>query len=276
MSDTDLQNFILGLNMMQTYPAALSTKKKLKFEKVEMFRFPTQMIPKVVERTAQLNLHEEKCEPFTTSQFEANGDKILQGIVCILNGLQGEKIKPQSTNFVGPDLPDMAIPQYCERLAKYFRCCPTVYVCAFIYLDRIVSRSEVTVNPYTIHRLLITSFVVAAKYWEDSHYTNDYYAQVGGVDTADLNRLEWHMLGVLKFDLHVEEAEFESFSVELQNHPTVCETFNSKPEFFSPSQVLPGAHVLPTKTAAFQTPAVEQSTQPSTRAIEPHRKRKTM
>jgi hypothetical protein len=171
---------------------------------------------------------------------ESGAPDILSSIACILVQIRNsneEKITNLSLKapFVGEDIPDLAVPEYCERLAKYFRFSPTLYVAALIYIDKYVrANPEVVINRFTVHRLLIVSFTLAAKYWEDLHYSNTYYAQVGGIDLKELNDLELQMLSAMRFDLHIPDDVFRQYRDELRMHPSVCNLCGGAELFYEP------------------------------------------
>lgn len=169
--------------------------------------------------------------------------EIIQGTACTLSHIQdvndwNNKV-PVPRMFVGKDVPDLPILDYCERLQKYFRCSPTVYLAALIYIDRFVNCSKVTINKLTIHRLLVVSFIIAVKYWEDLHYSNSYYAQVGGVDVKELNKLEVLMLSSLQYDLAISQTQFRQYFEELSIHPQLCPTCKGEPN----AEVLMALHL---------------------------------
>ncbi len=56
-------------------------------------------------------------------------------------------------------------------------------------------------------RLLITGTMIACKLSDDRYFTNQYYAQVGGVTLEELNGLELELLGRLGFRAHVDVPE---------------------------------------------------------------------
>lgn len=154
---------------------------------------------------------------------------IIQGTACTLAHIRDVNdwnSKPQTQKFIGRDIPDLSILDYCERLRKYFRCSPTVYLAALIYIDKYVEASNVTINRLTIHRLLVVSMVISVKFHEDLHYTNAYYAQVGGVDLKEMNQLEREMLNGLNWNLDVLPEHFQQYLTELATHPQLCSTCN--------------------------------------------------
>ena len=66
------------------------------------------------------------------------------------------------------ETPDMTIQSYLERVFRYTRAGPSVYVVAYVYIDRFCQTNpEFRINARNVHRLLITTIMVASKYVED-------------------------------------------------------------------------------------------------------------
>ena len=100
--------------------------------------------------------------------------------------------------------PSMSIQDYLDRIRKYFRCCDECFVVALIYIDR-VAKAEcgVALTAFNAHRLLLAAVVLAAKFQDDVHYANAYYARVGGLPVSEVNLLEMHFLKMLSWNLFV-------------------------------------------------------------------------
>ncbi|KAB2018730.1 hypothetical protein ES319_D08G249300v1 [Gossypium barbadense] len=104
--------------------------------------------------------------------------------------LAGSKIKDVITIFHGSRAPSLNLRQYVERIFKYCKCSNSCFVVAVIYIDRFLQRIDAYLTSLSVHRLLITSVMVAAKFMDDQHYNNAYYAKVGGISREEMNRLE--------------------------------------------------------------------------------------
>lgn len=66
------------------------------------------------------------------------------------------------------ETPDMTIQSYLERIFKYTKAGPSVYVVAYVYIDRFCRlQPEFRITGRNVHRLLITTIMVASKYVED-------------------------------------------------------------------------------------------------------------
>ncbi|XP_023539091.1 cyclin-U4-1-like [Cucurbita pepo subsp. pepo] len=119
--------------------------------------------------------------------------------------------------FHGLTRPAISIQSYLDRIFKYANCSPCCFVVAYIYLDRFVQRQpSLPINSFNVHRLLITSVLVSAKFMDDTYYNNAYYAKVGGISTAEINFLEVDFLFGLGFHLNVTPNTFHSYYSYLQ------------------------------------------------------------
>jgi ABC-type glutathione transport system ATPase component len=64
------------------------------------------------------------------------------------------------------------------------------------------------ITDLNVHKLLLVAAVIAAKFHEDHYYSNNYYANVGGVSTWELAKLEVHFMIMLGWRVHVREDEY--------------------------------------------------------------------
>jgi hypothetical protein len=107
------------------------------------------------------------------------------------------------------------------RIAKYFQCSNECFVLCLVYIDRIVKlHPEFTISNLNIHRLLVTSIMLAVKFFDDVYYSNSYYARVGGVKTKEVNGLEAQFLQLIDWKLHVSPQEYDQY----RNHVYVAVT----------------------------------------------------
>ncbi|KAL9435890.1 hypothetical protein AB3S75_022035 [Citrus x aurantiifolia] len=119
------------------------------------------------------------------------------------------------TIFHGLRAPTISIQQYIDRIFKYGACSPSCFVIAHIYMDRFLQKTDGHLTSLNVHRLLITSVMVAAKFIDDAFFNNAYYARVGGVSTAEMNRMELKFLFSLDFRLQVNVETFHKFCSQL-------------------------------------------------------------
>lgn len=70
--------------------------------------------------------------------------------------------------FHGLTRPTISIESYLERIFKYANCSPSCYIVAYVYLDRFTQRHPaLPLNSFNVHRLLITSVMLSAKFMDD-------------------------------------------------------------------------------------------------------------
>ncbi|KAL3814964.1 hypothetical protein ACJIZ3_016232 [Penstemon smallii] len=120
------------------------------------------------------------------------------------------------------ETPDMTIQSYLERIFRYTRAGPSVYVVAYVYIDRFCELyPEFRIGVRNVHRLLITTIMVASKYVEDMNYRNSYFGRVGGLSRKDMNNLEFEFLFLMKFKLHVNVSVFESYCSHLEREVSI-------------------------------------------------------
>jgi hypothetical protein len=71
-------------------------------------------------------------------------------------------------SFYGIRVPTISIEEYLERIFKYANCSPSCFVVAYAYIDRLVQHQpQLRINSLNVHRVLITSILVSAKFLDD-------------------------------------------------------------------------------------------------------------
>ncbi|EEF51628.1 cyclin-U4-1 [Ricinus communis] len=133
------------------------------------------------------------------------------------------QLHPQRISvFHGLTRPSISVQSYLERIFKYANCSPSCFVIAYVYLDRFAQRQpSFPINSFNVHRLLITSVLVSAKFMDDIYYNNAYYAKVGGISTSEMNILEVDFLFGLGFQLNVTPNTFHTYCSYLQREMLV-------------------------------------------------------
>ncbi|KAG0498468.1 hypothetical protein HPP92_002759 [Vanilla planifolia] len=130
--------------------------------------------------------------------------------------LRSRKVKETFTMFHGRRKPNIGIQDYIKRIFKYAKCSPSCFVLAYIYIERFLQQLDTYLTSLNVHRLLITSVTIAAKFIDDAYFNNAYYARVGGVTTIEMNRLELSFLCTLDFRLQVSLDSFRTYCAQLE------------------------------------------------------------
>ncbi|KAF4706577.1 mitochondrial peripheral inner membrane protein [Perkinsus olseni] len=141
---------------------------------------------------------------------------LLEHIVLVAT-LDGVDCPGTRTRFHGVSPPSISIYHYLRRVESHFRCSSECFVIALIYIDRLLKTQgpNFVVTMCAIHRVILTSVVLAAKFFDDRYYSNRFYAAVGGVRTKELNALETDFLRLINWNLHTFPEEYEAYRMSV-------------------------------------------------------------
>jgi len=121
--------------------------------------------------------------------------------------------------------PTLKVQDYLARIRKYFLASDECYVMALVYIDRVGKIDPaMTVCELNVHRLLVISAMLAAKFHDDVYYSNNYYAKVGGLSLKEVNALEAKFLRMLDWKVFVAPEEYQLY------HDLVCQATLVEPE----------------------------------------------
>ncbi|KAI9288653.1 cyclin-domain-containing protein [Umbelopsis sp. AD052] len=126
---------------------------------------------------------------------------------------------PIYTCFHARSIPTIDIHSYLSRILKYTPCANEVFLSLLVYFDRMSRNdSNLRIDSFNIHRLIIAGVTVGSKYFSDVFFTNSRYAKVGGLPPAELNTLELEFLHLNSFNLSVSIEELQQYGDQLLNH----------------------------------------------------------
>eukprot|EP00997_Jenningsia_sp_PLL12_P007352 NODE_3975_length_710_cov_218.993949_g3360_i0.p1 GENE.NODE_3975_length_710_cov_218.993949_g3360_i0~~NODE_3975_length_710_cov_218.993949_g3360_i0.p1 ORF type:complete len:188 (+),score=32.03 NODE_3975_length_710_cov_218.993949_g3360_i0:62-625(+) len=151
-------------------------------------------------------------------------DTLVPVIANVLNHITNKnKEIPHSSEklkaFHSTKLPPIGIHEYLLRIVKYAYCSPECFVFSLIYLDRLITRNKnCHITRFNIHRLIITSMLLAAKGRDDTYYSNAYYSAIGGIGNSEVNRLEVTFLVLVDFNLFVSPETYNQYKAYLVQH----------------------------------------------------------
>lgn len=152
---------------------------------------------------------------------ESSAEFFVRSLACVLTHLVSLKDSPANegeplTVFHAVRVPSVSIHDYLFRIARYFLCSPECFVIALVYIDRVMKKQpDLTVCKLNIHRLIVTSMMLAVKFFDDVYYSNAYYAKVGGVKGNEMNVLELHFLRLIDWQLFVSPEEFDLYKTNV-------------------------------------------------------------
>jgi len=142
--------------------------------------------------------------------------------------------KTHVSKFCALRTPKITIEDYVNRIVFHSYCSEECFVLALIYIERLIRRNQgFFVDKYNVHRLILTSVMIAAKYLDDESFNNAYYSRVGGLYLKKMNELEREFLLMINFDLLVENELFMAWNSCLIGHHRWLVTISQQYEFTS-------------------------------------------
>lgn len=116
-------------------------------------------------------LEPSRNEPTSTPRVLTIISSVLEKLVARNDQLEKQKQQEVGNRlkaFHGIRAPSISIPKYLERIYKYANCSPSCFVVGFVYIDRLVHKHpDSLVVSLNIHRLLVTSVMLASKMLDD-------------------------------------------------------------------------------------------------------------
>jgi len=138
------------------------------------------------------------------------------------------------TKFRALRLPKITISAYISRIVFCSNCSEECFAIALIYIERLVGRNKnFFISEFNVHRLILTSVMMAAKYYDDHHFDNAYYSRVGGLSCKEVNELERELLLMINFNVHVENELFTAWNNCLISHYRWIANMSLRYEFTS-------------------------------------------
>lgn len=167
---------------------------------------------------------------------QEEGKQIVRVLACVLNKLIEANMNMPTvgsrdiTKFHALEPPAITVLDYLERIHKYACCSNECFILSLIYIDRLIQLNNFALTSLNVHRVIITSIMLAAKYFDDQYFNNAYYAKVGGVPVNEMNLLEVELLFRLNFSLFVNTEIFKKYQSELSHHATInfCKCISGK------------------------------------------------
>lgn len=107
---------------------------------------------------------------YVLEKLVLRNDRLKEGVNQQFDGSSCGRIwVGKSLNaFHGVRAPSISIAKYLERLYKFSNCSPSCFVVGYVYIDRLLHKyPDSLVVSLNIHRLLVTSVMIASKMLDD-------------------------------------------------------------------------------------------------------------
>jgi hypothetical protein len=132
------------------------------------------------------------------------------------------------TVFDSHRLPEMSLDGYVERLIRYLCRGEESFILALVYVDRLLIKwPRWRLTSFNIHRVVLACLLLAVKINEDEVRSNHYYARVGGVTLAELNRLEAVLCAALEWRLYVSMEVYAQYRQRVRERCPLHRTASS-------------------------------------------------
>jgi len=132
--------------------------------------------------------------------------------ICCMHKYKTKSKSPESiTIFHSPSAPDISLSAYLHRIAWYLPCPTACFVLALEYIFRLTHQCpKVIVNDNSVHQILITCIMIAAKFIDDKLFKNTFYARLAGLPVINISTFEVKLMFFLKFNLHVLPQQYNA------------------------------------------------------------------
>lgn len=118
--------------------------------------------------------------------------------------------------FEAAEKPSIGVHDYVKRIAQYTECSPECFIIALVYVDRLMTLHEgFVLHSLNFHRLFLTSAMLSTKFYEDKYFNNSFWARVGGVSVAEMNRQEIQFLSMLQWEFNIKVQSYEQYLMQL-------------------------------------------------------------
>lgn len=114
------------------------------------------------------------------------------------------------------EVPSIPIDTYIERLVSDMRCGLECFVMALVLILRCTFC--IPVCGRSLHRVILTSVIIAAKTRDDKYYPMSFYAKIGGTTKREVESMEIAMLDMLGFDARVPTPTYVDMIYSLRMH----------------------------------------------------------
>ena len=126
------------------------------------------------------------------------------------------KFDPNACLFDSKFVPSITIKKYLKRFVEYSGCSKPCYIVAYIYIRRALEFNlGLMLSMQNIHKFILASILLAAKYIDERCRDNEIYAKIGGVSLEEINSLEVAMLNLLQYNLFVKTKLYKENLNEL-------------------------------------------------------------
>lgn len=163
----------------------------------------------------------EEIDGVTLRKTPLDSPVIVPAEPYIVIGANAEPVNIQHSaitrKFYSKQPPPISLEDYLMRIHRFCPMSTAVYLATSVYIHRLaVEERAIPVTRRNSHRLLLAGLRVAMKALEDQSYPHRRFSKVGGVDEAELARLEISFCFLTNFDLRTTKEILLSHALALK------------------------------------------------------------
>jgi len=115
--------------------------------------------------------------------------------------------------------PDISIHRYIDRILHNIDKANTHIDGILIYAIALLLRmiKYISIDDYNIHRLIAGILMLSQKIYDDTFYSNEYWAFICGVPLKNINKIELQILLTLDFNLIVKHEEMITITKSIKH-----------------------------------------------------------
>eukprot|EP01062_Namystynia_karyoxenos_P051623 TRINITY_DN4063_c0_g1_i5.p1 TRINITY_DN4063_c0_g1~~TRINITY_DN4063_c0_g1_i5.p1 ORF type:complete len:304 (+),score=83.89 TRINITY_DN4063_c0_g1_i5:97-912(+) len=132
---------------------------------------------------------------------------LVDAVAAANGGAQSVNSRDIRSVFECTQAPSLSFSEYMKRFRR-FRQVDSLWVQAIVIAHRLQTKADTPINSHTVHRLMLTCFLCAAKLNIDNSEANKIVAGHGGVQTSELSFMETCLLIILDWTVLVSGEEW--------------------------------------------------------------------
>lgn len=92
-----------------------------------------------------------------------------------------------------------------------------ICILSLMYLDKFLSNNYLVLNEKNVHKVMYICFMESQKFFNDIILKNKDYAQICGISTQEINKLEYEFLTALDFNMNITNEDYQKYKRKFQN-----------------------------------------------------------
>ncbi len=130
-----------------------------------------------------------------------------------LSAFIGEEIpSPLLDYFSCESIPQLSFKRYVRRILKYIQYKdPAIVAFSLILVIRFLDNTKISLTLQNIHRIYAVAILISIKMLDDYSISNNYYAEVTGLELKDLNKMEELFVKTMDFEFYPNTNEINMY-----------------------------------------------------------------